>query len=122
MYPVIKKRMRAIFVLNPISGVVNKSGLPKLIDQYIDHEKFDYEIRYTERAGHATEIAKEAVSAGIDVVVAVGGDGTVNEVGRGLIHSKTAMAIIPCGSGNGLARHLSIPINIRKSIEILNAF
>ncbi|MBO4850739.1 MAG: YegS/Rv2252/BmrU family lipid kinase [Prevotella sp.] len=111
---------KALFVMNPISGAVKKSGIPKLIDRYINHEKFEYNIRYTERPGHATELALEAADAGVDVVVAVGGDGTINEVGRGLIHTDTAMAIMPCGSGNGLARHLSIPINIRQSIEILN--
>jgi YegS/Rv2252/BmrU family lipid kinase len=53
-------------------------------------------------------------------VVAVGGDGTVNEVARSLVHTKSALAIIPCGSGNGLARHLCLPIDMRKSIEIIN--
>ena len=114
--------MRALFVINPISGTVKKSGIPKLIDQHLDHEKFEYKIRYTEHSGHATVIAQEAVAEGYDVVVAVGGDGTVNEVGRGLIHSETALSIIPCGSGNGLARHLSIPINIKQSIKILNNY
>ena len=112
--------MKALFIMNPISGAIKKSGVQKLIDQYIDKSKFDYKIRYTEYAGHATEIAREAAASGIDVVVAVGGDGTINEVGRALIHTSTALGVIPCGSGNGLARHLSIPVNIQKSIAILN--
>ncbi|MBP5387658.1 MAG: YegS/Rv2252/BmrU family lipid kinase [Prevotella sp.] len=112
--------MKVLFVMNPISGAVKKSGIPKLIDQYIDKDRFEYNIRYTERAGHAETIAREAAEAGIDIVVAVGGDGTINEVGRGLIHTTTALSVIPCGSGNGLARHLSIPVNIKKSISILN--
>ncbi len=114
--------MKGLFILNPISGTVKKAGIPKMIDQYLDKEKFDYEIRFTEYAGHATELAREAAEAGVDVVVAVGGDGTINEIGSGLIHTSTAMAIIPCGSGNGLARHLSIPVNVRKAIEILNEY
>ena len=114
--------MKSLFIMNPIAGSIKKSGFAKLIDEHIDKDKFEYKIRYTERAGHATEIAREACEEGYDVVVAVGGDGTINEVGCGLIGSDTAMALLPCGSGNGLARHLSIPINIRKSIEILNAF
>ena len=113
--------MKVVFVLNPISGAIKKSGIPKIIDQTINKELFDYEIRYTERAGHAEVIARESAEAGIDIVVAVGGDGTINEIGRGLVHTDTAMAVIPCGSGNGLARHLSIPMNIKKSIQVLNA-
>ncbi len=113
--------MKALFVMNPISGSIKKSGIAKLIDAYIDKEKYDYKIMYTERAGHATEIARNASDEGYDVVVAVGGDGTINEVGSGLLHSDTIMALLPCGSGNGLARHLSIPVNIKKSIDIINA-
>ena len=112
--------MKVMFIMNPISGNVKKSGIPKLIDEYIDKDKYEYKIRYTERAGHAMELASEAAMSGYDIVVAVGGDGTINETGRGLVGSDTALSILPCGSGNGLARHLSIPINIRKSIEILN--
>ena len=106
--------------MNPISGSVKKSGIPKIIARYLDKDKFEYLIRYTEYAGHATKIAAEYRDAGYDIVVAVGGDGTINEVGQALIHSDSALGIIPCGSGNGLARHLSIPMNLRKSIEILN--
>lgn len=112
--------MKIVFVMNPISGAIRKSGIPKLIDQNIDKDKFEYIIRYTEHPGHAESIAREAADAGTDIVVAVGGDGTINEVGRGLIHTQTALSVIPCGSGNGLARHLSIPVNIRKAIAILN--
>ncbi len=108
------------FIMNPISGTQNKAGIPELIDKALDHEKFSYEVRMTEYAGHASEIAREAKEAGVDIVVAIGGDGTVNEVARSIVHSKTALGIIPCGSGNGLARHLMLPMNIRKAIEIIN--
>lgn len=106
--------------MNPISGTSNKNSIAPLINNYIDGDKFDWQISVTEYAGHAEELAKRSVQDGIDICVAVGGDGTVNEVGRALAHSKTALAIIPCGSGNGLARHLMIPLNIRKAIEIIN--
>ena len=106
--------------MNPISGTSSKAGIPSLIDSTLDKELFEYEIRMTERAGHASEIATEAKNNHIDIVVAVGGDGTVNEVARSIVHSDTALGIIPCGSGNGLARHLLIPMNIGKSIEIIN--
>lgn len=109
-----------VFILNPISGNHAKNEIPRMIDSTLDKSKFDYQVKFTEYAGHATEIARQCVEDKIDVVVAVGGDGTVNEVACALTHSQTALGIIPCGSGNGLARHLSIPIDIRKSIEIIN--
>lgn len=108
------------FIMNPISGTCSKDRIPKLIDTTLDHEQFEYEIITTNHAGHASELAAEAKEARADVVVAVGGDGTVNEVARAIVHSDTALGIIPCGSGNGLARHMLIPMNIKKSIEIIN--
>lgn len=112
--------MRVIFVLNPISGTGRKKLIPGIIAHNIDSSRYTYEICYTEYKGHATEIAAEAAKNGVDIVVAVGGDGTVNEVGKGLINTDTAMGILPCGSGNGLARHLGIPTDLRKAIKILN--
>ena len=114
------EKKRILFILNPISGTVKKAGIPGKIGKYLNHDLFDHTIRYTEYAGHATVIAQEACEDGMDIVVAVGGDGTINEVGKALVHSSTAMGILPCGSGNGLARHLMIPINIKKAIEIIN--
>ena len=114
-------KRRITFIMNPISGTTNKAGIPDLIEQTLDHNLFDYDIRMTEYAGHASVIASEAKDEGVDIVVAVGGDGTINEVARSLVHSHTALGIIPCGSGNGLARHLLLPMNMRKSIEIINA-
>ena len=112
---------RIVFIMNPISGTQNKAGIPELIEKTIDHEQFSYELRMTEHAGHASEIASEAKEQGVDIVVAIGGDGTVNEVARAIVHSQTALGIIPCGSGNGLARHLLLPMNLKKSIEIINS-
>lgn len=111
---------RIVFIMNPISGTQNKAGIPELIERTLDHEQFSYELCLTEHAGHASEIANEAKEQGVDIVVAIGGDGTVNEVARAIVHSNTALGIMPCGSGNGLARHLLLPMNLKKSIEILN--
>lgn len=115
-------KKKAIFIINMISGTSDKAAIPELIDRLLDKEKFEYEIAITQYAGHASEIAAKAKDDGIDLVVAVGGDGTVNEVARAIVHSDTALGIIPCGSGNGLARHLQLPINVKKSLEIINAF
>ena len=114
-------KIRSIcFIVNPISGTRSKNALPDLIASTLDKGRFDYRILYTEYAGHAAELAKQCANEHTDIVVAVGGDGTVNEVARSLVHSKTALGIIPCGSGNGLARHLCLPIDMRKSLEIIN--
>lgn len=113
-------RKRITFIVNPISGTSKKTAVPLLIEKYLDKEKFEYKIRMTEYAGHAEVISKEEREQHTDIVVAVGGDGTVNEVARALVNSETALAILPCGSGNGLARHLMLPIDIKKSIEIIN--
>lgn len=112
--------MNILFVLNPISGTGRKKLIPRIIADNIDKSRFSYDIKFTEYKGHATDIAEEAAKNGVDIVVAVGGDGTVNEVGRGLINTDTAMGILPCGSGNGLARHLGIPADLRKAVRILN--
>jgi YegS/Rv2252/BmrU family lipid kinase len=106
--------------MNPISGSASKAAIPKLIENRLDKSLFSYEIINTEYAGHASIIAKEAAEKGVDIVVAIGGDGTVNEVGRALVNTNTAMGIIPCGSGNGLARHLQIPMDAGKAIQMLN--
>ena len=106
--------------MNPISGTSSKAGIPELIEKTLDKEKYEYRIAMTEFAGHANEIAMQEKELGTDIVVAIGGDGTVNEVARALIHSNTALGIMPCGSGNGLARHLLLPMNLKKSLEIIN--
>lgn len=114
--------MKAVFIINPISGTRSKDELPELIERLLDKSKFEYRICLTRYAGHASEIARDCVNQHVDVVVAVGGDGTVNEVARSVAHSETALAIIPCGSGNGLARHLCLPMDPEESIRIINQY
>lgn len=109
-----------VFIMNPISGTVKKAGIPGLVEKYLDKDKFSYTIQCTQYAGHATKIAEKAKDEHADIVVAIGGDGTINEVGRALIQSDTAMGIIPCGSGNGLARHLMLPMDTKKAIKVIN--
>lgn len=113
-------KRKILALINPISGTLNKDSLPKAIDKIIDYEKFEIEIKYTEHANHAYELSKEAAANGYYGVLAIGGDGTVNEVASALCDTETALGIIPLGSGNGLARHLRIPLNIDKAISIIN--
>ncbi len=109
-----------VFIVNPRSGTHGKDGIPRIIDSCLNKELFDSKVVFTEYAGHASEMAKRLVENKTDIVVAVGGDGTVNEVARSLVHTDTALGIIPCGSGNGLARHLHIPMDIKKAVAIIN--
>lgn len=94
--------------------------MPKLIEKHLDLSRFDYDLHYTEYRKHAKKIAYECSRNGYDIVCAVGGDGSVHEVGTALIGSKTKLAIIPVGSGNGLARHVKIPLQPEKAIETIN--
>lgn len=107
------------FIINPISGVGRQKTVEKLIDELLDKTRFQYSLAYTKAAKHATELARQAASEGADIVVAVGGDGSVNEVAKGLIGSSAALAILPAGSGNGLARHLGVPMDLTKAITML---
>ena len=109
-----------IFIINPISGTQEKDVIPKLIEEHLDKTLFHHQEVFTEYAGHAAELAQHYANEGIDIVVAVGGDGTVNEVARSLVHTHTALGIIPCGSGNGLARHLCIPLDPVRAIQLIN--
>lgn len=114
----IKKRIA--FIVNPISGTCNKDVVPALIDKHIDTSLFDTDVVFTEYAGHASVLASGYVSMGYDIVVAVGGDGTINEVARSLVETDSALGIVPCGSGNGLARHLMLPMNFGGALDVIN--
>jgi len=114
-----KKKIR--FIKNPFSGPKSGIKIDQLIKTHIDEDIYDYEISHTEYAGHATILAKEAVDNEYFAVIAVGGDGTINEVGSSLVNTETALGIIPLGSGNGLAYHLGIRRNIITAIQSLNA-
>ncbi|MBO4738352.1 MAG: diacylglycerol kinase family lipid kinase [Bacteroidales bacterium] len=108
------------FVVNPHSGIGKYRDIEHLLSIHLDKSKFDYDVVYTQKRGHATEITKDAVTKHFDVVVAVGGDGTIREVAGGLVKTDTAMGIIPVGSGNGLARHIGIPIKLSKAVHVIN--
>ena len=112
--------MKIRFIINPISGKAQHKGIESRIENLLDLNKFDFDYLYTERAKHATELAQQAVHENINVVVAVGGDGTMNECAKGLLGSQTALAVLPCGSGNGFAFHFGMERDINKAIKQLN--
>jgi len=113
-----KQKIR--FIANPRSGVNRKRNLADLINRNLDHGRFDHELCYTERAGHAVELAKEGVELGFDLVVACGGDGSVNEIASQLIGTNVVLGVIPIGSGNGFAGHLGLGRDVAKAIRHLN--
>ncbi|MGL4852947.1 MAG: diacylglycerol/lipid kinase family protein [Phocaeicola sp.] len=113
-------KRKVLFIVNPISGTQGKKTILRWVDEKLDRTLYDHSTVMTQYAGHATELAKEAAEVGIDIVVAIGGDGTINEIASSLIDTNTALGIIPCGSGNGLARHLGIPMDAKSAIETLN--
>lgn len=114
-----EKKKRIAFIINPISYAIRGVDIQKIIEKNLDLSQFEYKIFYTEYAGHATKLTQDALNV-FDIVAAVGGDGTVNEVGKALIHTQASLAIIPVGSGNGLARHLKIPIGLSEAVKALN--
>lgn len=117
----MNENSKVFFIINKYSGAGFRSELEGLIVSQCDTLNLECTIEFTQERGHAKELARKAASLGFTKVFAVGGDGTVNEVAQGLVHSNIAMGIIPKGSGNGLARHLHIPMNIRKSVEIVRS-
>lgn len=111
-----------LFIINPISGGKKKHQLPDFIHLYLDHAKFRASYRFTTHVGNAAEIAESAVAGNFAVIVAVGGDGTINEVASKVMGSNKVLGIIPFGSGNGLARSLHIPMQSKKAIQVINRF
>jgi len=108
-------------IVNPISGNARHlPGLMELIRRRMEHASdIRYEIHRTEAAGHGYSLALQAVKNGTDIVVSVGGDGTMNEIASALIGSETALALLPRGSGNGFARSLRISMKPEPAMDIL---
>ena len=117
-----RQRMKKVcIIINPISGVASKKRVPGLIKKMFHPDLFETTILKTEYAGHAVELTRQAVDDGFDYIIAAGGDGTVNEVARTMVHSNSSLGIIPLGSGNGLARDLGISMDPKKAIETIIA-
>lgn len=115
-------KKRLLFLVNPISGVnqEKKATLSDLLVEVLDASLYEWEVVFSNGPDHLFELSKAAAENGIDVVIAVGGDGTVNQIARGIIGSKTILGLVPAGSGNGLAHHLGIPTDVSKSLAVIN--
>jgi diacylglycerol kinase (ATP) len=113
-------KRKALFIINPVSGGKKKDGVPELVEKYLDPTIFDYDIEFTTGIFHAHDLAKAAVGE-YEIVVAVGGDGTVNEIASAIAGTDTILGVIPFGSGNGLARFLTIPMDAEGAIKTMNA-
>lgn len=112
---------KCLLIINPISGTTNKRGLDKRVAERLAGLGLEIETVWTTAHGDATRMARRAVDEGFHSVIAAGGDGTVNEAASALCGSGVKLGIIPCGSGNGLARHLDIPIDIEAALSIIAA-
>ena len=114
------KKTTIAFIINPHSGTNSKKQLADVIPGYFSADSFELKIVYTEYAGHGNKLAAELAAAGYDVVVACGGDGTVNEIASALTGTGVAFGIVPLGSGNGLARHLGIPLDVDGALRVIS--
>ena len=111
--------MKLCFIYNPHSGKNRRRPwLPQHIRDFIARRQLDASLQVTSGVGHASHLAREAVSRGCDRVIAVGGDGTMNEVAQSLLHTPAALGLVPCGSGNGLALHLGLPTKLNDALEL----
>ena len=103
------------FIVNPNAGSKNKAKYTKLIQLIKSNDA--HIIWETTEPLEAVDFAKKALDEGATRIIAVGGDGTINEVASVLVGKAIALGIIPVGSGNGLARHLNIPLNYKKAFQ-----
>ena len=110
-------RHNILIIANRRSGTGSAADLETLTANIFQRANAEYKLAYTREPGHATDLAREGIRDGYNAVVAAGGDGTVNEVARALIGSEIPLGIIPRGSGNGLVRHLGIPLDADRALE-----
>ena len=106
-------------IINPISGMGSKRKIPKMIQEMCQAKGYALTISFTQYPGHASELTHQALEEGVNIIIAVGGDGTVNEVARSMVHSEAILGIIPKGAGNGLARELHIPMDPRRALDLI---
>ena len=114
----LKKKI--VFIINPHAGIGHYKKVARLLRTQLDDTLYDYELQLTRYRGHGHALAVEATENNTDIVIAVGGDGTINEIARALVGKNVVLGFIPTGSGNGLAHHLQVPTQISKAIQMIN--
>lgn len=120
MKTIRKNKEHVVFIFNPVSGHGNNDRIEKTILSGLDFKRFSPVILKTAYKGHGVKIARNAIKSGIKKIVAVGGDGTVNEIASVMLGRKAVLGIIPNGSGNGLARSLKIPLKAEEALRLIN--
>jgi lipid kinase, YegS/Rv2252/BmrU family len=110
---------KILIIINRKAGTDREKRLEDVIAEVLPPSAFFVQITHLAYLGHGKDLAREAVQQGVDTVVAVGGDGSINEIAQGLTGTNTALAVIPLGSGNGLARALKIPLDVRKALQLI---
>ena len=110
--------MKVYFIVKPLGGYKLKQ-LRKSLEKTFDNKKDTFYIFSSMKKGHSIALTEKAIDEKADVVVACGGDGTINEVAQGLVETQIPLGIIPLGSGNGIARHFKIPLEISKSVQVI---
>lgn len=116
----MKKKLA--FIINPISGGISKANFPALVDKRINKNIFDYDLYYTQSTEHNKDLAKMCVAQQYDGIIAVCGDGTINNTAKYIAGTDIAFGIVPVGSGNGLARHLNLSMNQEQALTAINKF
>lgn len=114
-----KQSLQVQAIINPISGVGSKRKIPKMIEDICAKNGHMLTLSFTEYAGHASILTRQALDEGANVILVVGGDGTVNEVAQSMLYSDAVLGILPKGSGNGLARELHIPMDTKKALDVI---
>lgn len=107
------------FIVNPISGTGKQKIVKDLLAPFFEEKEYTLVIKQTAYAGHATALTQASIEEQADIIVACGGDGTINEVASCLVNKTIPLGIIPMGSGNGLASNLAISKNIKKALSII---
>lgn len=110
---------KILFILNPIAGGGKAGDLEDMIRTEMEARNIEYSLRKTTASGDATLIAEEGLEDGYDLIVAVGGDGTLNEIARAILGTSASLGIIPGGTGNDMARTLDMPLDPREALKNL---
>jgi len=112
-------KRKILFIVNPVSGGIRKDRFVRELSKAIEKSRLQAEVVLTHSAEETMLAAKQAVIASLDVVVACGGDGTINCIASQLTDSQTALGVIPMGSGNGFARALKMPFKLDSALNVL---